>query len=231
MDKQYRLYKVDSIYAFKDEKDAEYRAASKNHDKENLDQQQQFNDYSFNQSQLFKDMDKNYRGYKVDSLYYYKENRDEVYRQALHADSKNGYNNQKKIEHDAENRSVYYNDMDKNYRGYKIDSIYAYVDNRNETYRQATTGHADYTYQTQKVYDQEAFDRQSQFNSKDEIRQESIAKTNNTIDQTNTSTNNNKDKQESFVEKNHDNIRNDANKRDIENTENTSKYLENSGGL
>src|SRR5687767_786667 len=86
-----REYKADSMKFYKDYRDDVYRQTQKNYDNTNYVKQSNFNEFEFYNEQLWKSKDE-MREYKADSVKFYKDYRDDVYRQTQHDYSEKNYN-------------------------------------------------------------------------------------------------------------------------------------------
>ena len=167
-----REYKADSVKFYKDLKDDQYRQAMKNNDDENYVKQANFNNAEFYTEQLWKTKD-NMREYKADSVKFYKDLKDDQYRQAMKNNDQENYIKQGNFNEEEFYTEQLWKSKD-GMREYKADSMKFYKDLKDEQYRQATKTNDEKNYYKQENFNDKEFANEQLWKQKDEIRQESV---------------------------------------------------------
>ncbi len=167
-----RVYKVDSVKFYKDYKDDYYRQTIKNSDNANYVKQGNFNEFEYYTEQIWKGKDA-MRVYKADSVHFYKDYKDDVYRQTIKSADNANY-----IKQGNYNEAEYYTEQlfksKDEMREYKADSVKFYKDYKDQAYRETQKDQTIKTYDKQYYFNQNEYDTEQYLKEKDGIRQESV---------------------------------------------------------
>ncbi len=144
----------------------------KNNDDENYVKQANFNNAEFYTEQLWKTKD-NMREYKADSVKFYKDLKDDQYRQAMKNNDQENYIKQGNFNEEEFYTEQLWKSKD-GMREYKADSMKFYKDLKDEQYRQATKTNDEKNYYKQENFNDKEFANEQLWKQKDEIRQESV---------------------------------------------------------
>jgi tetratricopeptide (TPR) repeat protein len=172
-----RVYKADSVKFFKDYKDDLYRQTIKNYDKENYTKQGNYNEFELYTEQLYKGKDA-MRVYKADSVKFFKDYKDDMYRQTMKNYDKENYTKQANFNEFENYTEQLYKGKDA-MREYKADSVKFYKDAKDELYRNTIKSSDKANYDKQGNYNDFEFKTEQQFKEKDGLRQESVTEVNN----------------------------------------------------
>jgi len=164
-----RLYKVDSVANYIDVRQEAYRGILHQQDQSNLERQDKFNEFVFSTEQLFKDRDK-MREYKADSMHFYKDYKDDVYRQTMKNSDQTNYVKQANFNEFELYTEQLYKQKDE-MREYKADSVKFYKDYKDDVYRQTMKNSDQTNYVKQANFNEFEMYTEQLYKQKDEMRE------------------------------------------------------------